>query len=94
MTNINYSLNSLSKNEIKLLLESLLFSSCVDVNASWYREDSLKAFELAKKIRSYFPEVITENVYIYDFSDKQFNDEHAKDILESFPETKKTKEDL
>jgi hypothetical protein len=89
MTNKTYNLQSLSEDELKNILESLLFSSSVDVCASWYKENSLTSIELAKKIRLMFPEIVLENVYIYDDEKIVLNDEFSKEILEYFPELKK-----
>jgi hypothetical protein len=94
MNNVSYSINSLSKEEVATILESLLFSSSTDVCASWYKEESLKAFDIAKKIRQLFPDVILENVYLYEGKDIQFHDEHSNEILDLFPEIKKDTKDL
>jgi hypothetical protein len=87
--NTSYSINSLSKEDLISILESLLFSSSTDVCASWYKEESLKAFEVAKKIRLMFPDVVLDNVYIYEPEGSEYHDEHTKDILDIFPEIKK-----
>jgi hypothetical protein len=92
MNNINetYSLNSLTKGEVKTLLESLLFASSCDVGASFYKEESLNMFELAKKIRTTFPEVLLDDINITPFLDEDdkevFHDEHTIEILKFFPE--------
>lgn len=91
MTNTTYSINSLSKDEVKNILEALLFASSVDVCADFYHDNSIACLEVAKKIRSMFPDVITENLYIYEVPEKrEFNDEHTKEIIKFFPETKNT----
>jgi hypothetical protein len=91
-TNVSYSINSLKKEDISSILEALLFASSVDVCANWYNDNALSFLELAKKIRTYFPEAILENVYIYDHENKEnFNDEHSKEIIQFFPEIKKEK---
>ena len=88
--NVTYSINSLTKEEVANILESLLFASSVDVCANWYKENSLLSLEVAKKIRLMFPDVLLSNVYVYDHDDKQeFNDEHSKEIIQYFPEMKK-----
>jgi len=88
--NESYSLNSLTKNEVKTILESLLFSSSVDVGASFYKEETLNMFELAKKIRNMFPNVILEDVNITPIVDENgkevYHDEHTEEILKFFPE--------
>ena len=85
--NINCSID-LSKDEVKTLLESLLFSSSVDVCASWYQEDTKKMLDIAEKLRTFYPNVLTENVYISRFKDddEMFMDKHTDQIIENFPE--------
>jgi hypothetical protein len=89
MNNTTYNINSLSKEDVSAILESLLFASSVDICAHWYKENSLKFLEVAQKIRKSFPEVLIENVYVYDDEKVVLNDEHTKDILQYFPEMKK-----
>jgi hypothetical protein len=88
--NENYSLNSLTKNEVKTLLESLLFASSCDVGASFYKEQSLNMFELAKKIRTMFPEILLDDINVTPIVDEDnkevFHDEHTTEIVKFFPE--------
>ena len=86
MNNESYSLNSLSKKEIAIILESLLFSSSTDVCADWYKEDTLLAFEVAQKIRKWFPEIILENINLYESKECEFHDEHSNEIKKIFPD--------
>jgi hypothetical protein len=89
-TNVSYSINSLKKEELISILEALLFASSVDVCADWFKDDSLRSLEIAKKIRLMFPDIVLENIYIYDHENKrEFNDEHSQDIISYFPEIKK-----
>jgi hypothetical protein len=85
-----YSVNSLTKSEVKTLLESLLFASSCDVGASFYKEESLNMFELAKKIRTMFPEVLLDDINITPILDENnkevYHDEHTSEILKFFPE--------
>jgi hypothetical protein len=90
--NVTYSIHTLTEDEIRNILESLLFASSVDVCADWFKDDSLKSMEIAKKIRKMFPEVTLKNIYIYDGEEKeQFNDDHSEDIMQFFPEIRKEK---
>lgn len=91
MNNQNYTLNSLSKDEVSTILESLLFSSSVDVCANWYKENSLSMLKIAKKIRTFFPEILIDNVYVVENKDRvwEHNDKHTDEIINSFPEIKK-----
>jgi hypothetical protein len=89
MNNESYSLNSLSKKEIAIILESLLFSSSTDVCADWYKENVLLALEVAQKIRRSFPEIVLENIYLYENKEYGFHDEHSNEIKKYFPEITK-----
>lgn len=82
---------SLTKDEIKIILECLLFSSSVDVCASWYQEDTKNMLNLAEKIRCEFNDVPLENVYITHFlgDDELFMDKHSQSIIKNFPEIQK-----
>jgi len=88
--NETYSINSLSRDDVKTILESLLFSSSVDVSAEFFKEESLNMLELAKKIRTMFPEIVMDTVYVHPFKDKKgeytFYDEHTTDLVGFFPE--------
>jgi hypothetical protein len=92
MKNVNesFSINSLTRDEIKTILQSLLFSSSVDVSASFYKEECLSMLELAKKIRNMFPDVLLDVVSITPVLDENqkevFHDEHTTEIIKNFPE--------
>jgi hypothetical protein len=86
MNSESYSLNSLSKDEVAIILEALLFSSSTDVCADWYKEDVLLAYKVAEKIRKFFPEITLKNVYLYEAEDTVFHDEHSYNIKQIFPE--------
>jgi hypothetical protein len=94
MTNTSYNINSLSKEEVSTILEALLFASSVDVVANWYKEQNLNSLELAKKIRIMFPDVLLENIYVYQNEKVVWNDEHTYDILKFFPDLKKDIKEL
>lgn len=94
MNNINYNLNSLTKEELSTILESLLFGSSVDICANWYKENSIQMLNVAKKIRQTYPDVLLENVYLYEEKEIEYNDEHTKEITSMFPEIRKEKIEL
>jgi hypothetical protein len=79
---------SFTEEEIQTILECLLFSSSVDVCASWYQEDVDKMLKLTEKIRHKFQSIPIENVYLSHFSDDDnlFVDKHSSRILSNFPE--------
>lgn len=84
----------LDQEELKTILECLLFSSSVDVCASWYKEDTEKMFELIQKIRTSFPEVSVENVYFLNLKDEEFCDDLTEEIVKIFPEIEKKETEL
>jgi hypothetical protein len=92
MKNINetFSINSLTREEVKTILESLLFASSCDVSGSFYKEEALNMFELSKKIRSMFPDVLLEDINVTPVLDEKgeevFHDEHTSEIVKFFPE--------
>jgi hypothetical protein len=94
MNNITYNLNSLSKEDLSTILETLLFSSSVDIVANWYKEDNTKMLDVAKKIRTNYPDVLLENVYLYESKDVDYNDEQTEEIIKMFPEIRKEKIEL
>lgn len=82
---------SLTKDEIKIILECLLFSSSIDVCASWYQEDTKNMLNLAEKIRHKYNDIVLENIYMTHFSDDDelFMDKHSQTIIKNFPEIEK-----
>jgi len=92
MNNINetFSINSLTREEVRTILESLLFASSCDVSGSFYKDESLNMFEIAKKIRTMFPSILLEDINItpvVDENDKEvFHDDHTSEIVKFFPE--------
>lgn len=77
---------SLTEEELKTILESLLFSSSVDICADWYKEDIDIMLNLLKNIRIANQTVPVENVYVSDSENNQYSDEHIDIILKYFPE--------
>jgi hypothetical protein len=78
----------LSKEDLKLIVETLLYSASVDVCANWYKEDVSSMVELAKKIRSK-EKVALENIYLFEKSQiGLYRDEVTENILNNFPELK------
>ena len=77
---------SLTEEELKTILESLLFSSSVDICADWYKEDIDLMLDILKKLRMDNQTVPVENVYVSDNDDNQYSDEHIDIILKYFPE--------
>lgn len=89
MNNETYNLCSLTKDELTIILESLLFSASTDICADWYKEDTQLACGVAEKIRKMFPEIIIKNVYLHESENHEFYDEHSSYIKQIFPEITK-----
>ena len=79
----------LSQEELKYILESLLFSSSVDICADWYKEDISKMLEICKKLRLQYTNIPTENVYVSHIENDILSEENTENILNFFPELKK-----
>jgi hypothetical protein len=78
-----YNINNVTKSQIKLALESLLFAASVDVNSSWYKNELDKVLELALNLRQLIPDVALDNVYIVE---GDYYDSSTEKIREYFPE--------
>ena len=89
MKNKKYTLDDLREEDIKLILESLLFSSSVDVCSYWDRNEMFKIIDLAVKIRKKYPTVITENVVLHGFDENCFFDQHSNQLPTLFPDLSK-----
>lgn len=77
-----HSLN-FTKSEILLILESLLFSSSVNIGADWVEEDFLSMISLAKKIKnSTDNKVKLSNLILY--REENYEDAWTEDLREEF----------
>jgi hypothetical protein len=76
---------NLTKEQLKIVLESLLFHSSVDINSRWCKDECDLSYDLAKNIRQKHPKILTENVYI--FKEDSLHDDISKKIVDLFPET-------
>lgn len=85
--------NFFSDQEIQLILESLLFSSNVDICSNFYKEDNEKMIELAKKIRKQFS-VPLENVFINEFEGVGFLQPETRELLKYFPELERKEQNF
>lgn len=79
-----YSIENLTKDQYRLIIEALLFSASSDTNASWYAEEDQTFMEMAVQLRQKHPEVLLKDVFILE--DGVYHDEFTKTIMENFPE--------
>lgn len=82
-----YNISNLTKDELKLILESLLYASSVDVTGNYDYSYSKKFYNIASNIRNKHPNVITENIEVFKNENIPFSDKITSDIIKTFPET-------
>ena len=78
-----YSIDNLTEEQLRLITETLLFSSTVDVNANWYYENYEEMFKLALNVRKKYPNILLKNTYIIK---EEYEDEFSEKLLDYFPE--------
>lgn len=79
-----YSIDNLTEDQYRLILEALLFSASTSVNAEWYLEETNTLFDCALKLRKENPKITSKGVTI--FKEKKYEDSYAEKILNFFPE--------
>lgn len=84
MNHNKYQLN-LTEQQLKVVLESLLFHSSVDVNSRWCKDECETGIDLAQNLRKTYPSILTENLYV--FKDTIYHDSTTEKIVDLFPET-------
>ena len=80
----NYSIENLSEDQLRLVIESLLFSASTSVNARWYSEEDESLMSMALELRKKYPEVLMKNVFVLE--EKEYHDEFSGKVVEYFPE--------
>jgi hypothetical protein len=83
MTEKVYNLNNLTQNQIKLILEALLYAGSVDINSAWYKEEIENMVDLAIDIRKISSNIPLESIYAFE---EEYFDSTTKKIVEFFPE--------
>lgn len=83
-----YSIDDLSEEQLRLITETLLFASSVDVNANWYFENYRNMFDMALSIRKKYPNVLLKNTYIIK---EEYEDEFSEKLTNYFPEIEQEK---
>lgn len=82
----------LNDKELKLIVESLLYSASVDVCSNWYKEDVSEMLNIAKKIRNN-KTIFPEDVFLVKNSEvSMYYDEITDSIVQNFPEIKTIKQ--
>jgi len=80
----SYNINNLTEEQLRLIIEALLFSASTTVNARWYSEEDEALKNMALNLRKEFPEVLTKNISIIE--EEEYYDEFAPEIIDLFPE--------
>lgn len=75
---------SVTEEELKIILESLLSTCCLDVSHRGYREDVCKIKDLAINLRKKHQHIFTDNVFITNTNNLWC--EYSPILLEYFPE--------
>jgi hypothetical protein len=91
MDNKGYDLHNLTENQVKLILEALLFSCSVDVNSCWYKEEIEEMAELSISLRGLCSDIPLNNIYL---CDEKYFDTTTEKIVEYFPELMDNKPNL
>jgi hypothetical protein len=82
-----HSISNLTNEQLKLILESLLYTSSVDVTGNYDYSYGEKFFNIAKHIRNKNPDIITENIEVFKNENIPFSDQITHNIVKTFPET-------
>lgn len=81
----SFSIENLTENQLKTIIEALLFSASTGVYSNWCQNESEEALKLAIHLRKNNKTVLLENVF--SFKDKNnFEDEYYDIINDFFPE--------
>jgi hypothetical protein len=86
-----YSIDNLTEEQLRLITETLLFASSVDVNANWYYENYQNMFDMALSIRKKYPNILLKNTFIIK---EQYEDEFSERLVNYFPEIEKESDQL
>ena len=87
-----YSIENLTKEQYKLILESVLFSGSTSVNARWYIDNVSDLVDIGVFLRKKHPNILTENIFL--LKDKEYHDKFSEKIIDFFPEIVENISDL
>jgi hypothetical protein len=86
-----YNLNNLTHNQIKLIIEALLYAGSVDVNSAWYKKDIEQIVDLAINLRKLASNIPLKEIYAFE---EEYLDSTTNKILDYFPELLDNKPNL
>jgi hypothetical protein len=87
-----YSIENLTEEQYRLILESILFSASTSVNSRWYMDNETVLMDIGLSLRKKNPNVLTKNIYI--LKDEEYHDVFSKKIIDFFPEILENISDL
>lgn len=73
----------LTERDLQLIIESLLYTSCPEVNITPYKEEMEDMFGLAVKLRKQNPTISTKNTFL---TEKTVYNNFLTQCEENFPE--------
>lgn len=88
-TTNNSSVNlSLTEQQVNLIIESLLFSSSVNIGAEWDETDFTSMIDTAKALKKATSKVDLDKLVFY--KEENYEDKWTKDLLKTFKKSLKT----
>lgn len=79
---------SLTEQQVNLIIESLLFSSSVNIGAEWDENDLVSMIDTAKALKQTNPKIELNKLVFY--KEENYEDKWTKDLLKSFKKNLKT----
>jgi hypothetical protein len=77
---------TLNKKDLEVILESLCFTACVDVNHPLYQEDIEHATDLAINLRKQHRDIVLSTAFISTKDSSQFMGYNTPKLIQYFPE--------
>jgi len=88
-TKNNSSVNlSLTEQQVNLIIESLLFSSSVNIGAEWDEADLTSMIDTAKELKKVSSNIELDKLVFY--KEENYEDKWTKDLLKFFKKNLKT----
>ena len=79
---------SLTEQQVNLIIESLLFSSSVNIGAEWDETDLSSMIDTAKELKKISSKIELDKLVFY--KEENYEDKWTKDLLKSFKKNLKT----
>jgi hypothetical protein len=79
---------SLTEQQVNLIIETLLFSSSVNIGAEWDETDLSSMIDTAKELKKISSKIELDKLVFY--KEENYEDKWTKDLLKSFKKNLKT----